>query len=549
MIDFDIPFETTQDPKNDSWNDLKIGKNLFVDDIWDISEFKYNKTAGVHSLNYLKFKPLFPYPKIIELVKRYFYIRLGQVKITTVALEYNSFIGKFIQFLELKNINTLEVFTKELFLEFNLWLKQFQEQNSYTSHYMARIAHTLYSIISVAQSFELENTPKNSIQLEVSLFEWWGVNKKSKSIRQNGPEHRNIPLEIWQTIVAKAWKEDDIKQYFKSSVNKGLHRVNNAKFGILIQAHTGLRISEVLFLRTGCVERDKQDKYWLTTQIEKTESEPVNHKILISKSIYELILKLENITKPLRDEAKDKQYLFYTLKKQNKKIDGIVHRFEPVALESGKWNHYNLRPFLQKNNIPTVFINDQNKEIKINSHCFRHTYAKIAVTQSNINPVVLQTHFKHLSIEMTMHYLSSSKEELKNSYIEGMINSDSIFTQGNTGDEFKKKINQFKVTDTFEEIANKVSKIYGINPLPFGLCLYDFKRGHCPNLGVKSCYTIGCNDFVSNETFLDNFENEKNILNQHIDKCSKNGQEIEVKKAKFELNKVSTIIDNIKKGI
>lgn len=548
MYDIEIAFPVVQDFKNDSWNKLKIGESSFTDDIWDISSFRLNKTAGVHSANFLKFKPLLPYPKILELVKRYCYIRFSQVKPVTVVQEYNSFIGKFVQFIEMKKIDTLELFTKDLFLEFNLWLKQLQEQNNYQATYMSKIAHFLYSTISTAQSFEFDYAPKSSIELGVSLFDWWNVNKLNKNIRQNGPKHRNIPIEIWQTIIARAWKEDDIKKEIKSGVSKGLFRVNNAKFGILIQAHTGLRISEVLYLKTGCVEKDKHDKYWLTTQIEKTESEPVDHKILIPKSIYELILKLELLTKPLRDELEDSNYLFYILQKQNRNTDGIARRFKPVTLESGKWNYYNLTPFLERNEISKTFVNDQREEIKISSHCFRHTYAKIAVTQSNVNPVVLQTHFKHLSIEMTMHYLSSTKEELRNSYIEGMFKSDSIFTQGSTGEEFKKKITQFKAVQSFEEITDSLSKLYGLNPLPFGLCLYDFKRGHCPHIGVKSCYSINCKDFVSNETFLDNFVNESEVLKQHIEKCSSNGQIIEVKKAKFELSKVNEVISEINKG-
>ena len=387
----------------ESWDDLKIGNSFFYDDIWDLTFLKNNKRSGVAANSYLKFEFLKNYPKVIEPIKRYLYLRLGQVKAITVAQEYNSFANKIVEFFKYKDIDSLEKFSSDMFLEFNLWLKKKQDIKNYKSNYMAKIAHTLYSIISVGQSFHFDNLPKEEICLDVSVFDWWGVNKEGRLIRQNGSKHRNIPLPIWKSIIDKAWKEESILQIFSTELNEGLLKVNNAKFCILIQAHTGLRISEVLYLKKGCVEKDKNGNFWITAFIEKTEDEPTLHKILIPENIYKLILHLEEITIPLREEADENEYLFYTLRKQNKRLNGIKKRFKPVALESGKWNWYNLTPFLERNNIPTSFLNDQNEEIKITSHCFRHTFAKIAVSESNVNPVVLQTHFKHLSIEMTMH--------------------------------------------------------------------------------------------------------------------------------------------------
>ncbi|WP_294967199.1 hypothetical protein [Sulfurimonas sp.] len=144
-----------------------------------------------------------------------------------------------------------------------------------------------------------------------------------------------------------------------------------------------------------------------------------------------------------------------------------------------------------------------------------------------------------------MHYINITKDELKKSYIQGMLEADTIFTQGKEGEVFRSGINNAKSVTDLNEVVNGISKLYGINPLPFGLCLYDFKRGNCPNLGAQSCYMVGCSDFVTNETFLPNFENEINLLQTHITKCQSNNQVIEVKKATHQLNKLKTIIDKI----
>uniref|UniRef100_UPI002600C0CF hypothetical protein n=1 Tax=Sulfurimonas sp. TaxID=2022749 RepID=UPI002600C0CF len=92
---------------------------------------------------------------------------------------------------------------------------------------------------------------------------------------EGGNDDKSIPLPIWKQIIQNAWDEPDVVQYIKGGLSAGLIRINNVKFGILIQAHTGLRISEVLYLKTGCVEKDNKGKYWLTAEIEKTEIEPV----------------------------------------------------------------------------------------------------------------------------------------------------------------------------------------------------------------------------------------------------------------------------------
>lgn len=58
---------------------------------------------------------------------------------------------------------------------------------------------------------------------------------------------------------------------------------------------------------------------------------------------------------------------------------------------------------------------------------------------------------------------------------------------------------------------------------------------------------VGCSDFITNKNFLKNFQHEEEILNQQILHAQKVGQIIEVKKAKFHLHKVETIIQKLQK--
>lgn len=537
----DVPYE--------KWNFYVVGDSHFTDSVWDLTPLLHNKRAGVFSLGRLNFQLLEDFPKIIEPIKRYCYIRLGQVSPRHVAHEYSGLAGKIVDFLKVYGLTSLEQIDTYYFMEFNIWLKKKFLNSDVAISNLASIVNTLLQVINIGQSMKFPFLPNEVIVLETSIWDWWGTNKQKREIRQSGPKDRSIPMPLWKQMLQKAWEEPNITEYIQGGQSEGLFRVNNAKFGILIQAYTGLRISEVLYLKVGCVEKDHKGKCWLHTEIEKTESEATPHTILIPESIYDLILEMDALTQPLRLEAQEKKYLFYILsqKRKNAINNNVPERYKPTPLESGKWNACILRPFLERNSVPNTFKNSQNQTINLSSHCFRHTFARIAVAEKNINPSVIQTHFKHLSIEMTMHYVNLTKIDLKKSYLQGMIEADNIYTQGKEGIEFKEKISNVKTVDDLNKTIEEISKFFGINPLPFGLCLYDFKRGHCPHLGVQSCYMANCSDFITNETFIPNFQNEISVLSQHIHQCQKTGQIAEEKKAKFHLQKLHNIVARIEK--
>lgn len=253
------------------------------------------------------------------------------------------------------------------------------------------------------------------------------------------------------------------------------------------------------------------------------------------------------LTEPLSQEAKESGYLFYLLSKPAKNTTHIKQRYKPRTLESGKWTSTILRPFLERNGINTSFINSQGKKVKVTSHCFRHTFAHIAVVTKNVNLKVIQTHYKHLSIEMTSYYLALSKKVLKENYIQGMLTSN-LYTQGKEGERFKALIEDIRVTEHLDKVLEKLSKLFGINPLPFGLCFYDFKRGHCPNLEVQSCYMVSCGDFVTNRSFLPYFEHEEDLLNKQLAHTQRQGYTVEEKKARFRLQKVQSITKQLKEN-
>ncbi|MFZ2889453.1 hypothetical protein, partial [Sulfuricurvum sp.] len=244
----------------DKWSFYVVGNSHFTDSVWDLTPLFHNKRTGSFSLGRLNFQLLNDCPEIVEPIKRYCYIRLGQVKPHTVALEFNGLASKLVDFLKMNNLTSLEQINTYYFMEFNIWLKRFYFQSDKSITGLARAANTLLQVINVGQSMDFPSLPNESIILETSIWDWWGVNKQGREIRQFGPEDRSIPMPLWKEILQKAWDEPNITKNINSGQSEGLFRVNNAKFGILIQAYTGLRISEVLYLKIGCVEKDNKDK-------------------------------------------------------------------------------------------------------------------------------------------------------------------------------------------------------------------------------------------------------------------------------------------------
>ncbi|QSZ43193.1 hypothetical protein GJV85_13545 (plasmid) [Sulfurimonas aquatica] len=303
-----LPKETS-----DSWNFPIIENVYFTDDVWNLKVLMSNKRTGVYATGNLDFRLLHKMPLLIDPIKRYCYIHLGRVKAITVADEYNSAISKIMDYLWEKQFDSLEIFTTRYFIDFNMWLKEHYYKGQQSAKGLTKIANFLFQVINVGQAMEFPNLPNKHIELEISIWDWWGENQLKQRVRDNGSHDKAIPLFIWKNIIDKAWSEDDITQYIQGGKSKGLYKINNAKFTILIGAHTGLRISEILYLKTGCVEKDDKERYWLNAFIQKTEAEAAAHKILIPKSIYELILKLDELSKPLRREADENQYLFYIL--------------------------------------------------------------------------------------------------------------------------------------------------------------------------------------------------------------------------------------------
>jgi hypothetical protein len=293
------------------------------------------------------------------------------------------------------------------------------------------------------------------------------------------------------------------------------------RYGILIQAFTGLRISEVLTLKEDCLSI-RNNKYWLTYTSSKTSKEPIDKTILISKIVYNEIGDLIEITKEYRRILKDlkdsysiaiKKYIF--LKSSNYKDYTII------TPKSVSWTGHYLELFIKNNNITCLNEKGEKEFYHLKSHFFRHTFAKKLVN-NGVPLRVIKRHYAHVSIDMTMRYITLNHETIEKDYIKTFIEAKTIYTNGKEGDLFKQIVNQVGIRNSIDDVINNLTKRFGINPLPMGLCIMDFKKGHCTHTGSEGCYFSNCKDFVTNITFLDNFIKQRDLILNELERIKDN---------------------------
>ena len=208
------------------YSNITIGNSKFIDDVWDLSSFITAKTTK-NSQKKIYFD--FIENEDMKLtVKLYAYYRLGKVKPQTVKSNINAQLPLFIKYCTLNNINSFNMITKEIFLNYSLWLKEDKKVAKRTGYLRCSVVE---EIIKIGQIKGL-NVPKNNIFVDFTSSDLWDLKKALKENRT-----KPIPEDIFDKILQCALEEKNIL----------------TKAGIIIQSQTGLRINEVLSIQKGCV--------------------------------------------------------------------------------------------------------------------------------------------------------------------------------------------------------------------------------------------------------------------------------------------------------
>lgn len=174
------------------------------------------------------------------------------------------------------------------------------------------------------------------------------------------------------------------------------------KAGIFLQMQTGLRISEVLSIREGCVVKN-HEMYFLQVIVSKTvKGEPVIHKVGISEACRRMIAELAQTTEPLRKESGRKE-LF------------LVRNHGIHVASARKWTNVRLQSFVKRHHITDA----DGTLYPLHSHQFRATFVHDRILEGH-GVLLVQTQFRHVTPEMTRHYLTLDDQELETFFEKGI---------------------------------------------------------------------------------------------------------------------------------
>lgn len=302
-----------------------------------------------------------------------------------------------------------------------------------------------------------------------------------------------IPTEIFDKILFSALhKEKDVL----------------TKAGIIIQSQTGLRINEVLGIRKGCLSTTADGHVFLEVQISKTvKGEPIIHKVYANEIVKAVVLELEQYTEHLR-EVSGLQELFLV------KFKGVSN------LKVGVWTRKRLESFVRRWD-----IRDKDGNLyPLKSHQFRATFVRELIKQKvSINHIMKQ--FSHVSLEMTMHYLMLQENEIREIYTEMVFHPESKIA-GIRAAEIKSMLEPHfkgKNASEIEEFISELAETMSFNPLPNGICLYDFRRGNCTN--GDGCFFYNCPNYVTEIKFYPILKRELSLIEMEMSRFKALGRE------------------------
>ena len=463
-------------------NSIMIGNSRYSDDIWDLRPFITAKSTK-ESQKYIRFEYISD-ADMKKTVKQYAYFKLGKTKPKTVRDYINTSLPQFIEYCSTNGIHSFADVTLEDYLNFNLWMKD-EKKVAMQTGFMS--CHVVEEIIRIGQ-IKGWNVPRFHFPKTETANQLWNT-KKSMKTNKTKP----IPEDVFDKILYHAVHDE------KDVLTKA---------GIIIQSQTGLRINEVLSIQEGCVKRTSDGYDYMEVTLGKTEKgEPIIHKVFINELVKDSITELSEYTAELRKESGLKEL--------------FVIRYHGIrALNVTKWNGNRLSHFIERYD-----IRDNKGELyPLTSHQFRATFVRELIKRK-VPIAMIMKQYSHVSIEMTAHYLTLQEEEVKEIYSDMILSPESKIA-GLRAKEIKGKLDDLfhgKTEDEINEVITGLAKTMSFNPLPTGVCLYDFRRGNCTD--GDGCFFYNCPNYITEVQFYPILKDELDLLEKEMARLKELGQE------------------------
>ena len=260
----------------------------------------------------------------------------------------------------------------------------------------------------------------------------------------------------------------------------------------------------------------------------KTEKgEPIIHKVFINDIVKDAIAELSEYTAELRKESGLKE-LF------------VIRNHEIRALNVAKWNENRLSHFIERYD-----IRDNKGELyPLTSHQFRATFVRELIKRK-VPIAMIMKQYSHVSIEMTAHYLTLQEEEVKEIYSDMILSPESKIA-GLRAKEIKGKLDDLFHGKTEAEIDNVITDLantMSFNPLPTGVCLYDFRRGNCTD--GDGCFFYNCPNYITEVQFYPILKDELDLLEKEMARLKELGHEREWQKQYIKYKYLKPLVESL----
>lgn len=483
-------------------NTIMIGDSKYSDDIWDLRPFiklKTRKESQKHlSFGYIKDADL------KETVKQYAYYKLGKIKPQTVRENINSQLPRFIEYCSINGIHSFADVSLEDYLTFNLWMKDEKKVAIGTGF---SSCHVVEEIIRIGQ-IKGWNVPQFHLPKTETACQLWPVQKTMKTNKT-----KPIPKDVFDKILYHAvHDEKDIL----------------TKAGIIIQSQTGLRINEVLSIKEGCVKSTSDGFDYMEVTLGKTEKgEPIIHKVFINELVKNVIAELSEATAELRKESGLKE-LF------------VIRNYGIRVLNTEKWASKRLPHFIERHDIR----DSKGNLYPLTSHQFRATFVRELIKRK-VPISMIMKQYSHVSIEMTAHYLTLQEEEVKEIYSDMILSPESKIA-GLRAKEIKGKLDTLfhgKTEEEIDDVITNLSKSMSFNPLPTGVCLYDFRRGNCTD--GDGCFFYNCPNYITEVQFYPILKDELDLLEKEMTRLKELGHEREWQKQYIKHKYLKPLVESL----
>lgn len=491
-----------------NFDNIMIGNSKFSDDVWDLRPFITAKTTK-ESLKYLRFEYI-PNEDMKLVIKQYAYYKLGKVKPQTVRQDINSKLPIFIEYCSINGITNFKDITQDDFLNFSVWMKDEKKVANGTGYLSAKVVE---EIIKIGQ-IKGWNVPQINIFKSVSANQLWTTKMAKQTMKAN--KTKPIPEDVFDKILYHAVNDE------KDILTKA---------GIIIQSQTGLRINEVLSIKKGCVKQfiDNGETYdYIEVTLGKTEKgEPIIHKVFINDLVKNVIAELTEATEPLRQESGLKE-LF------------IIRNHGIRVLNTQKWTESRLSNFIERHDIR----DNKGNLYPLKSHQFRTTFVRELIKRK-VPIAMIMKQYAHVSVEMTSHYLTLQEEEVKEIYSDMILSPESKIA-GLRAKEIKGKLDDLfhgKTQKDIDETIDSLSKSMSFNPLPTGVCLYDFRRGNCSD--GDGCFFYNCPNYITEVKFYPILKDELTLLEKEMDRLKELGREREWQKQYIKYKSLKPLVDSL----